>query len=383
MKFATRAIHVGQEADPTTGATVPPVYLTSTFTHEEVGKNKGYEYSRTGNPTRAALEQCLASLEEAEYGLAFASGSAASAAVLSLLRPGDCILAAEDLYGGTYRLFEEVLRPMGVSTVHVDGRDPAAFGKALSSSIRMIWVESPTNPLLQLVDLAQVAAIAHGAGVPLVVDNTFATPYNQRPLALGADIVVHSTTKYIGGHSDVIGGAVVTNAEDTYRSLKFYQNAAGAVPSPFDCWLLLRGVKTLGVRMDRHQANAMRVAEFLAEHPRVKSVIYPGLESHPQHALAGQQMDGFGGMVTFRIDGGRGEANRFFRSLELFSLAESLGGVESLACHPATMTHGAIPAAERERRGITEGTIRLSVGIEDAEDLVADLDHALGTLDHD
>lgn len=377
MKFSTKAIHIGQEADPSTGATVVPIYQTSTYTQEEIGKHKGYEYTRTGNPTRAALERCLASLEDAEYGLAFASGLAATSAVLSLLRPGDNVVAAADLYGGTYRLFEKVHRPVGVSFTYVDGRNPEEFRPAISGDTKLIWIETPTNPLLQLVDIAAVAKIAKAGGVLLAVDNTFATPFFQKPLSLGADIVVHSTTKYIGGHSDVVGGAVITNDERVFEAVKFYQNAAGGIPGPFDCWLTLRGVKTLAVRMRQHECNAMRVAEALRKHPFVKSVNYPGLSQHPQYELAQTQMDGFGGMLSFEIGGGRDEANLFFKSLKLFSFAESLGGVESLACYPPTMTHGSIPREERERRGIGDGMIRLSVGIEDVDDLLADVEQAL------
>jgi cystathionine beta-lyase/cystathionine gamma-synthase len=377
LKFATKAIHVGQPADPATGATTTPIYLTSTFTQEEIGKHKGYEYSRTGNPTRAALEQCLAALDDAEHGLAFASGSAATAATLSILRPGDHVIAAEDLYGGTYRYFERVAKPGGISFTYVDGRRPEEFGKALQPQTRLVWIETPTNPLLQLVDIAAVAAIIKGRGARLAVDNTFATPFFQRPLALGADTVVYSTTKYIGGHSDVVGGAVATGDWILYKQIKFYQNAAGGVPSPLDAWLTLRGVKTLAVRMPRHEENAREIARFLQQHSDVEAVYYPGLPSHPQHELATRQMSGFGGMVTFQIRGGREQANAFVKAVRLFSFAESLGGVESLVCHPATMTHASYPPEDRLRRGITDGTIRLSVGIEDVEDLKADLDQAL------
>ena len=378
MRFATKAIHVGQSADPTTGATIVPIYQTSTFTQQEIGRHKGYEYSRTGNPTRAALEQCLASLDDAQHGLAFASGSAATTAVLSILRPGDHVVANEDLYGGTYRYFERVAKLNGISFTYVDGRKPEAFERALQSpGTRLVWIESPTNPLLQLVDIEAVARLTRARGVLLAVDNTFATPFFQKPLALGADIVVYSTTKYIGGHSDVVGGAVVTQHTELYRQIRFYQNAAGGVPGPSDAWLTLRGVKTLAVRMLQHEKNASEIAGFLQKHPQVASVHYPGLPSHPQHALARKQMSGFSGMVTFQIRGGREQANAFVKSLQLFLFAESLGGVESLACYPATMTHAAIPAEERLRRGITDGTLRLSVGIEDVEDLKADLDQAL------
>ena len=377
VKFATQAIHAGQGSDPATGATIVPVYLTSTFTQSQIGVNKGYEYSRTGNPTRAALETCLAALEEGKHGLAFASGSAATAAVASILRPGDHVVSAEDVYGGTYRYFERVLRPVGVKVTYVDGRSAGAFASALLPRTRLVWVETPTNPLLHLTDIRAVAEVCRTHGAALAVDNTFATPFLQRPLTLGASVVVHSTTKYIGGHSDVVGGAVITSSEALHEAFRFYQNAAGAVPGPLDAWLTLRGVKTLAVRMHQHQRNALQVAGFLTRHPRVRHVRYPGLPCHGQHELARRQMSGFGGMVSFEIDGGRREADAFFRRLRVFSLAESLGGVESLACYPAAMTHASIPAKERQRRGITEGLIRLSVGIEDAEDLIDDLDRAL------
>jgi cystathionine gamma-synthase/cystathionine gamma-lyase len=380
MEFATRAIHVGQEADPTTGATVVPIYQTSTFTQEELGKHRGYEYARTGNPTRTALEQCLASLEGGAYGLAFASGLAATATVLNLLSTGDHVVVAEDLYGGTYRLFARVYARYGVEFTYVDAREAANVRAALRPSTRLIWVETPTNPLLQLVDLAAVAEIARETNALLAVDNTFSSPYFQRPLELGAHLVVHSTTKYIGGHSDVIGGAVITSEEAIYNDLKFHQNAVGGVPGPFDAWLTLRGVKTLAVRMREHERNARRIAEFLAEHPASERVYYPGLPSHPQHALARRQMSGFGGMVSFAVAGGRPAAERVLRSTRLFSLAESLGGVESLISHPATMTHASIPAEERERRGITDNLIRLSVGIEDGGDLLEDLRQALAAV---
>jgi cystathionine gamma-lyase len=380
MHFSTRAIHVGQEADTATGATITPIYQTSTYTQEGLGGHKGFEYSRTGNPTRAALEACLASLENARFGLAFGSGMAATSAVLSLLRPGDHIVAGDDLYGGTYRIFERVLRPMGIGIDYVTARDTNAYQEALHPETRMIWIETPTNPLLSLVDISAVAGVAARQGARLVVDNTFATPYLQRPLDLGAHIVVHSTTKYINGHSDVIGGAVLTSDEPAYTDIKFYQNAAGGVPSPFDSWLVLRGVKTLAVRMLKHCENALLVAEFLSTHPLVQKVYFPGLPSHPDHELAGRQMSGFGGMVSFAFDGTLADVDTFARSLRVFSLAESLGGVESLCCHPTSMTHGSIPKEERDRRGVTDTLLRLSVGIEDHADLIADLDHALAAV---
>ena len=377
MKFATQAIHAGQPPDRATGATITPIYETSTFTQDEIGRHKGYEYSRTGNPTRAALETCLASLEEAQYGLAFASGSAATAAVLSVLRPGDHVVAMDDLYGGTYRYFERVCRPNQVSFTHVDGRKVSEIERALQAGTKLVWIETPTNPLLNLADIAAIAEITRPRGIFLAVDNTFATPFFQKPLALGADVIVHSTTKYIGGHSDEIGGAVLTSNKELYAKVKFYQNAAGAVPGPFDAWLTLRGVKTLAVRMKQHEQNALDVARLLEPNRCVSHVRYPGLPGHPQHVLVGRQMAGFGGMVTFDLRGGKDQANAFFKALKVFSLAESLGGVESLACYPATMTHASIPPEERRRRGITESTIRLSVGIEDGDDLKADLDQAL------
>jgi cystathionine beta-lyase/cystathionine gamma-synthase len=379
MKFSTRAIHAGQQADSQTGATIIPLHLSSTFTQDEIGVHKGYDYSRSGNPTRSALELCLASLEEGAHGLAFASGLAAVMAVFSLLKPGDHVVAGEDIYGGTYRLLEKVLGPQGIFATYADAREVWAIEKAMRKETRIVWIETPTNPLLHLADIAAIAATCLARGVLLAVDNTFATPYAQQPLKLGADIVVHSTTKYINGHSDVVGGAVVINDDYLSKTMRFYQNAAGAVPSPFDCWLTLRGVKTLAARMIQHQGNALAIAEILQQHPLVESVSYPGLKDHPQHELALRQMDSFGGMVSFRLRGGREEANRFFKALQVFSFAESLGGVESLACYPAAMTHGSMPRGERERRGITDSTVRLSVGIEDKEDLINDLSQALAT----
>ncbi|HHX64700.1 MAG TPA: cystathionine gamma-synthase [Chloroflexi bacterium] len=378
--FSTRAIHAGQPADPATGAVITPIYQTSTYVQEEIGRHKGYEYSRTGNPTRAALESCLAALEGGEFGLAYSSGLAATDAVLATLRPGDHIIVAEDLYGGTYRMFENIYRPRGLDFTYVDGRRVDAFADALRPETRLIWIETPTNPLLHLVDIAAVAVIATQHGALLAVDNTFATPYLQRPLALGAHVVVYSVTKYLGGHSDVVGGALITGDRTLYDACRYYQNAAGAVPGPFDAWLTLRGIKTLAVRMDRHNENAMRVARFLRGHPAVQIVYYPGLDDHPQHDLASRQMAGYGGMVSFDIAGGREAANAFLKNLTIFSLAESLGGVESLACYPAEMTHAAIPEEERLRRGITTGLIRLSVGIEDVDDLLADLERGFDAV---
>ncbi|MFA5844172.1 MAG: cystathionine gamma-synthase [Coriobacteriia bacterium] len=377
MRFSTRAIHAGQSADAATGATIVPLYQTSTFTQSGPGEHLGYEYSRSGNPTRTALETCLAALEEAPYGSAFASGLAAETAVLSLLAPGDHIVANEDLYGGTVRLLERVFVPLGIETTYVDGTDAGALEAAVRPTTRMLWIETPSNPLLHLTDIAAAADLAHAHEAMLVVDNTFATPFLQRPLDLGADLVVHSTTKYLGGHSDAVGGAVVTHDASLHERIRFYQNAAGSVPGIFDAWLTLRGIKTLAVRMREHETNAHAVAAMLATSPQVETVYYPGLPSHPGHELAQRQMSGFGGMVSARLRGGLPAADRFLRALRVFSLAESLGGVESLACHPASMTHVSLPEADRERRGISGGLVRLSVGIEDVGDLLDDLRVAL------
>ncbi len=377
MKFATKAIHVGQEPDQSTGAVMTPIFQTATYAQAGLGQNKGFEYSRTGNPTRAALEACIASLEDGKYGLAFASGMAAETAILSLLSAGDHIVSCNDLYGGSYRIFERVMRRYNVDASYVPVGNVVAYEKAIRPNTKMVWLETPTNPLLRLVDIAAVAAIAHQHKLLVVVDNTFASPYFQQPLKLGADIVVHSTTKYINGHSDVIGGALVLNDETVYESIKFYQNAAGGVPSPFDSWLVLRGIKTLAVRMRQHEENARAVATFLAEHPRVEKVYYPGLVAHPDHELAKRQMSGFGGMVSFQFKGTRADVDKIVRRFQVFALAESLGGVESLVCHPASMTHGSIPKDIREAHGLTDTLLRLSVGIEDKEDLLADLEQAL------
>jgi cystathionine gamma-lyase len=376
--FATRAIHAGQDPDPATGATIVPIYQTSTYTQEAPGKHRGYEYSRTGNPTRAALEECVASLEEGAYGLAFASGLAATTAVMSLLSPGAHVVAGDDLYGGTYRLFDKVLpRTGGLEFTYADTTDPASVERALRPETALLWIETPTNPMLTLSDIAELAKMARERGAVVAVDNTFASPYFQRPLPLGADIVVHSTTKYMGGHSDVVGGSVVTSNEDFCERIKFYQNAAGAVPGPFDSWIVLRGLKTLAVRMRQHEQNALAVARFLEDHPEVATVNYPGLPTHPQHDLAKKQMSGFSGMVSFTLKGGAEAAYAAVQKTEIFQFAESLGGVESLVTHPATMTHAAIPKEQREARGVTDDLMRLSVGIEDAGDLIADLDRAI------
>jgi cystathionine gamma-lyase len=375
--FSTRAIHAGQDPDPATGATVVPIYATSTYTQAAPGQHKGYEYSRSGNPTRTALETALAALEDGERGLAFASGLAATTAVFgALLRPGDEVAASADLYGGTFRLLERVFKPWGLTARYTDDSSPAGFEAILTPRTKLVWIETPTNPLLQILDIAAIADLAHRRGAILAVDNTFASPYLQRPLRLGADLVVHSTTKYLGGHSDVVGGAVV-GGKELLEPVKFYQNAAGGVPGPFDAYLTLRGLKTLAVRMDRHCDNAMSLAQWLTKQPQVARVYYPGLPDHPGYAVAARQMRAFGGMISLQLHGGADAANRFMTRTRLFSLAESLGGVESLVCHPATMTHASIPKDVREARGVDDGLIRLSVGIEDLADLRADLQHAL------
>lgn len=379
MKFATKAIHVGQPPDPSTGATIIPLHLSTTYTQEGIGRHKGFEYSRAGNPTRAALEQCLAALEGAQYALAFSSGCAATAAITHLLKAGEHAVVSSEVYGGTYRLFELLMKDHGLDFTWVRGTDPAAFAAAVRPNTRMVWIETPTNPTLSVIDIqAVVEALRGRQNVLTVVDNTFATPYFQSPLVLGADVVVHSSTKYLGGHSDVIGGCLMTNHQAIRDRLHFVQKSSGGVPSPFDCWLLLRGIKTLALRMDRHHANATRVAAWLGQQPNVRKVYFPGLPTHPGHAVATSQMRGFSGMVSFELAGGRAAVERVVTRLHTFALAESLGGVESLCCYPATMTHAAIPQAEREANGITDGLLRLSVGIEDVDDLIADLEQALG-----
>ena len=377
-KFATRAIHAGQEPDPTTGAIMPPIYATSTYVQESPGVHKGYEYSRTQNPTRMAYERCVADLESGKYGFAFASGMAATGTILELVDSGSHIVAMDDLYGGTRRLFSNVReRSAGLNFNYVDLSDTAAAAAAIQDDTAMVWIESPTNPLLKLVDLNAIVALAKKSGAVVVVDNTFATPYLQRPLELGADIVMHSATKFINGHSDMVGGIVATSSDKLAKRLGYLQNSIGAVSGPFDSFLALRGVKTLDVRMERHCRSAMQIAKWLEAHDSVESVLYPGLASHPQHELAREQMPGFGGIVTFFIKGDLDDARRFLERCGVFSLAESLGGVESLVDHPAIMTHASVPSSERAKLGISDTLIRLSVGIEDVDDLIADLDQAL------
>lgn len=372
--FETRAIHIGQEPDSATGAVITPIYQTATYAQTDVGVTKGYDYSRTANPTRAALEQCLASLEGGDYGLAFASGMGAITTLMFLLKSGDRVVACDDVYGGTYRLFRRVLDSYGLEFTFVDMIDLDATARALRPNTKMLWLETPTNPMLKVVDIAALAALSKAHSALTVVDNTFASPYLQQPLALGADVVVHSTTKYLGGHSDVVGGAVITSNAQVFERLKFLQNAAGAVPGPFDCWLTLRGTKTLSLRMERHSENALQIAGFLESHPRVERVIYPGLESHPQYELARKQMSAFGGMVSFIPKGGTDVARKIARATRLFTLGESLGGVESLIEVPAAMTHLSAQGSPLE---VDPALIRLSVGIEHVEDLLADLAQAL------
>ena len=377
-KFGTRAIHAGQVPDPTTGAIMPPIYATSTYVQASPGEHKGYEYSRTQNPTRMAYERCVADLESGKHGFAFASGMAATGTILELVDSGSKIVAMDDLYGGTRRLFSNVReRSAGLHFEFVDLSDGATAEAAITDDTAMVWIESPTNPLLKLVDLEAVAALGKKSGALVVVDNTFATPYLQRPLELGADIVMHSATKFINGHSDMVGGIVAVEDNGLAEQLAYLQNSIGSVASPFDSFLALRGVKTLDVRMERHCRSSLEIAQWLEGHDRVDRVLYPGLASHPQHELAKKQMPGFGGIVTFFVKGGIEDARRFLERCEVFSLAESLGGVESLVDHPAIMTHASVPAEERAKLGISDTLIRLSVGIEAVEDLIADLDQAL------
>ncbi len=378
--FNTRAIHEGQEACPATGALITPIYQTSTFVLDELGKNKGYQYARSHNPTRTALEECIASLEGARYGLAAASGLAAVSIVLDLLSAGDHVVVGEDVYGGVYRLFERVLRKFNLNFTYIDASNLEALESAITPETKLVWIESPTNPLLKLADISAIANICRSRRIRLCVDNTFATPYFQRPLELGADIVVHSTTKYLSGHSDIIGGAIVCDDEELYNDLKFFQNAGGAVPGPFDCFLALRGLKTLGLRLREHERNATAIARYLENHPCVEKVYYPGLPSHPQFDLAKRQMAGFGGVVAFVVRGGLEAARDVVNSTSLFQLAESLGGVKSLICHPATMTHAPIPKEVREPLGVVDGLIRLSVGIEECDDLISDLEYVLNLV---
>ncbi len=377
QRFETRAIHAGCEPDPATGAIMTPIFQTSTYVQESPGKHKGYDYSRTHNPTRTALEKNIASLEEGNYGLAFSSGMSAISTITQMLNTGDHIICSDDVYGGTFRLFDKVLKKFNLEFDFIDLTSLQSLERYIKGNTRLVWLESPSNPLLKLIDIEATARIAKSRGIVTVVDNTFATPFFQKPLKLGADIVMHSTTKYLNGHSDVIGGALVMNNQELYTKLQFLQNAAGGVPGPFDCFLVLRGIKTLAIRMERHAGNALKIAQFLENYPKVRKVIYPGLRSHPQHELAKRQMTGFGGIVTFFIKGGLEAARKFLERVKVFSLAESLGGVESLIEHPAIMTHASLPKEVREKIGISDELIRVSVGIENVDDLIDDLEKAL------
>jgi cystathionine beta-lyase/cystathionine gamma-synthase len=381
MRFSTKAVHAGEDPDDVTGSVVVPIYQTSTFRQRELGVEGKYVYSRTGNPTRGALERAVAELEEGKYGLAFASGMATITTVmLGILHKGDHVVAVQDLYGGTRRLFERIMLNFGVRFSYVEGTNPNDFSSALTPETKMIWVETPTNPLLKIVDIQGTSRVARDTGAIVVVDNTFMSPYLQQPLKLGADIVIHSATKYLGGHSDLVGGVAVTSNEGLFGKVHFAQNAAGAVPGPFDSWLALRGLRTLALRMDRHCSNAQKIAEFLAGHEKVSQVLYPGLNSHPQHAQARAQMRAFGGMISFHVKGGFELCKSLLKHLKVFTVAESLGGVESLIEHPASMTHASVPREQREKIGVTDSLIRLSVGIEDAEDLIFDLSAALSQI---
>jgi cystathionine beta-lyase/cystathionine gamma-synthase len=382
MRFGTKAIRAGQEPDPTTGAVVLPIYMASTYVQSQVGELKaGWEYARSGNPTRAGLERSIAALEDAQYGLAFASGMAAETAVSSLVRTGEHILATKDIYGGTFRLFRHLREKYGIESTYTDFTDLSRVEEAFTPNTRLVWIETPSNPTLVVLDIAAIAELAHRHNALLVVDNTFASPYLQNPLQLGADIVLHSTTKYIGGHSDLIGGAVVTNDAELYEKLYRYQNDFGGVPSPFDCWLTLRGIRTLHVRMEAHCRNAMAVAQFLESHPKIEWVRYPGLPSHPQHELARKQMrHGFSGMIAVGVKGGAEAAQRFCEGTKIFNLAESLGGAESLIGYPPKMSHASMSAEERAWCGIPDNMVRLSVGLEDVNDLVEDLQQALESV---
>lgn len=375
--FGTLAIHAGQSPDPTTGAVMTPIYQTSTYAQESPGKHKGYEYSRTDNPTRTAYQACVAALEEAKYALAFSSGLATTDAILHHLKAGDHVVCSDDVYGGTFRIFDKIFRKSGIEFTFVDLSDLKQAEAAFRPHTKLLWIESPTNPMLKILDIEALCQMAKKRDVISVVDNTFMSSYFQKPLKLGADIVVHSVTKYMNGHSDVVGGILATSNDTLYSQLKFIQNAVGAIPSPMDCFLVMRGLKTLHIRMERHAQNAMKIAQFLEKHPNVEKVIYPGLESHPQHQLARKQMTGFGGMITFFIKGGLDSARQFLEKVQVFTLAESLGGVESLIEHPAIMTHASIPTETRKELGIHDNLIRISVGIEDLNDLVQDLKQAL------
>jgi cystathionine gamma-lyase len=380
MGFGTKAIHAGQDPCSQTGAVMTPIYQTSTYAQASPGEHRGYEYSRTDNPTRTAYQQCVAALEGGKYGLAFSSGLATTSTIMQTLKSGDHVVCSDDVYGGTFRIFDKVFKNYGIEFSFVDLSDLAKAEAAFRPNTKMVWIETPTNPMLKLIDISAIAAMAKKRGVTSVVDNTFMSSYFQKPLSLGADVVIHSITKYMNGHSDVVGGVLVTSNDNLYTQLKFLQNAVGAIPAPMDCFLVMRGLKTLHVRMERHAQNAMEIAKYLEKHPKVERVVYPGLESHPQHGLARKQMTGFGGMITFFIKGGLPQARTFLENVKLFTLAESLGGVESLIEHPAIMTHASVPAESRKALGIHDNLVRVSVGIEDLDDLKSDLEQALAKV---
>ena len=379
MKFDTKVVRAGIEPDPTTGAIIPPLYQTATYVLEEVGRDKGFDYTRSTNPTRQVLESNLAAIEGADHAICFSSGMAAVDMCMKLLSAGDHVVCSDDVYGGVSRLFNKVLARYGLSFTYVDTSQPETVRQAIRAETKMLWVETPTNPLLKITDLEAMAAIAKEFDLVFGVDSTFATPVFLRPVEFGADIVMHSTTKYISGHNQLIGGAVATNRRDIFDELKFMQKTIGAVPSPFDCWLTLLGIKTLHLRMQRHAENAQKVAEYLEAHPKVERVTYPGLRSHPQHALAAAQMSGFSGMISFELAGGLASGTALMNNVKLCGLAESLGAVETMITHPATMTHAEVPAEERHARGLSDGLVRLSVGIEDVDDIIADLDQGLAS----
>jgi cystathionine gamma-lyase len=375
--FGTKAIHAGQSPEPRTGAVMVPIFQTSTFAQESPGKHTGYEYARTDNPTRTAYQECVAALENGKHALAFSSGLATTDTLLHTLKAGDHVICADDVYGGTFRLFDKVLTRFGLEFTFMDLSDLAAVEKAVKPNTRMLWIETPTNPTLKIFDIAALASLARSKKILSVVDNTFMSAYFQKPLDLGADAVIHSVTKYMNGHSDVVGGIFITNDTALYDQMKFLQNAVGAIPGPQDCFLVMRGLKTLHVRMKQHAENAIQIARFLEKHPKIERVLYPGLESHPNHALAKKQMSGFGGMISFYLKGGLPESRAALEKFRIFTLAESLGGVESLVEHPAIMTHASVPVENRKKLGIGDNLIRISVGIEDVNDLIADLDQAI------
>lgn len=380
MKIDTKAVHAGVSHDPITGSIIPPIYQTATYVLEEVGKDKGFDYTRSSNPTRAVLEACIAELEGGKHGISFASGMSAVDAVIRLFSSGDHIISSDDVYGGVSRLLDQIFSRYNVSVTYVDTSHPEQVEAAIQPNTRLIWVETPTNPMLKVTDLAAMSKIAKANNVLLGIDNTFATPYLLRPLEFGVDIVLHSTTKYLSGHNQIIGGMVVVNDEDLFKKFKFFQKSIGAVSSPFDCWLTLLGIKTLALRMERHSANGMTVAKYLEAHPKVKKVSYPGLPSHPQHEIAKAQMKDFSGMITFELEGSIQSGIKLMNSVKLCALAESLGAVETMITHPASMTHADVPKETREKRGLTDAFVRLSVGIEAAEDIIADLEQALAQV---